>query len=308
VAQVARAFEQEHLADVRDAAQLRKALHHAQPEVVFHLAAQPLVRASYADPLETFSTNVMGTANLLDAARQAGSVRAVLVVTSDKCYREQDRPHAETDPLGGHDPYSASKACAELVTDSFRAAYGMPAQGIGVATVRAGNVVGGGDWTADRLMPDLLACIDRGQPVHLRRPAAVRPWQHVLEPLAGYLLLAERLLDDAAAYSGAWNFGPDEGQAQPVLTVVERLLALAADSGLALPAPVIGAAAANLHEAAVLRLDASKAQRQLGWQGRLDLAASLRWTWQWHQAWREGNPMHDTTLRQIRDYQALTSS
>jgi CDP-glucose 4,6-dehydratase len=191
------------LADVRDREALLEAVTTAQPEVVFHLAAQPLVRASYADPTGTFATNVMGTAHLLDALRQQSGVRAIVAVTSDKCYRDLGPPCRETDALGGHDPYSASKAGAEIVAASYAASYGLP-----LATARAGNVIGGGDISTDRLVPDLLRAIDTGAPVHLRHPEAVRPWQHVMEPLAGYLRLAERLMADPAGFAGAWNFGP----------------------------------------------------------------------------------------------------
>jgi CDP-glucose 4,6-dehydratase len=306
VAGVRQAFEAHHEADVRDAATLLQAIRAAQPEVVFHLAAQPLVRASYRDPLETFSTNVMGTANLLDAARQCGSVRAVVVVTTDKCYREQEAAHRETDPLGGHDPYSASKACAELVTESFRAAYTLPARGLGLASARAGNVIGGGDWTPERLLPDLLQAIASGQAVRLRQPGAVRPWQHVLEPLAGYITLAQALLAEPARHSGAFNFGPDAAQAQPVSAIVSRLLAMAAAEGVVVQPAMIESSedAPMLHEAPVLRLDASKAQQQLGWRGRLALDDALRLSWQWHHAWQRGQDMGAFTRRQIDDYRA----
>ncbi len=307
VARVGQAFERQHEADVRDAAGLREAMLAAQPEVVFHLAAQPLVRESYRDPLQTFSTNVMGTANLLDAARQCDSVRAVVVVTTDKVYREQARAHREGDALGGHDPYSASKACAELVTDSYRAAFDLPARGLGVATARAGNVYGGGDWTPERLLPDLLHAIGNRQTVRLRRPAAVRPWQHVLEPLAGYLLLAERLLQDPAAFGGAWNFGPDARQEQPVIEITQRLLALAQASGVAVKpveiVPPVGDDA--LHEAQVLRLDADRARQRLGWRCRFEIEDGLRWAWQWHQAWQAEQDMRDFTQQQIGAYNAL---
>lgn len=309
VAGVAQAFDRHHVADIRDAAGLRQALLDAQPEIVFHLAAQPLVRPSYREPLETLATNVMGTAHLLDAARQCDSVRAVVVVTTDKCYQEKDSAHLEIDPLGGHDPYSASKACAELVTACFRDAFALPGRSLGVATARAGNVIGGGDWTAGRLVPDLLQAIGKRQPVRLRHPAAVRPWQHVLEPLAGYIRLAEKLLDDAPRYSEAWNFGPDATHALPVQAIAARLLSLAERGGTPVhPIEVeTPAGPAVLHEAPALRLDAGKARTQLGWPCRLDLDAALELTWQWHQAWLRGQDMGEITRRQINDYCALVA-
>ncbi len=312
VAGVAALCAQHTLADVRDAAALQAALHAAQPELVLHLAAQPLVRASYHEPLETFSTNVMGTANLLEATRCCASVRAVVIVTTDKCYQEQTGehtggwpwPYRETDPLGGHDPYSASKACTELVAASYRSAFQFTERGVGLATVRAGNVIGGGDWTPERLVPDLLAAFSAGQAVTLRSPHAVRPWQHVLEPLAGYLLLAERLLAEPARFASSWNFGPDAAQCQPVLALVNGLQALARADGIAVPEARIEAPPAALHEAAALRLDASKAQQQLGWQGRLSLAQALALSWQWHAAWRAGADMAACTQAQIASFAA----
>ncbi|ASM78824.1 CDP-glucose 4,6-dehydratase [Vitreoscilla filiformis] len=295
------------LADVRDAAAVNAALHAAQPDVVFHLAAQPLVRTSYHEPLGTFSTNVMGTAHVLEAARACSSVRAVVVVTTDKCYQEQPGwpwPYRETDPLGGHDPYSASKACTELVAASYRSAFQFTERGVGLATVRAGNVIGGGDWTPERLVPDLLAACSAGQVVTLRQPHAVRPWQHVLEPLAGYITLAERLLAEPARFARAWNFGPDAAQCQPVLALVQGLQALARADGIAVPEARIEAPPAALHEAAALRLDASQAQQQLGWQGRLTLPEALALSWRWHAAWRARADMACVTRRQIADYAA----
>jgi CDP-glucose 4,6-dehydratase len=310
VAAVPAAFEREHIGDVRDAAQLRTSLLAAEPEVVFHLAAQPLVRQSYHDPLETFSTNVMGTAHLLDAVRHCDSVRAVVVVTSDKCYREQAGAHRESDALGGHDPYSASKACAELVTASYRDAFTLPTRGVGVATARAGNVFGGGDWTIDRLLPDLLRAIGSGQAVQLRHPGAVRPWQHVLEPVAGYVALAERLLADAVTYSSAWNFGPDADQALPVLEITHRLLALARAGGATVPSVQVLPPPGDevLHEAPLLRLDAAKARQQLGWQDRLTLDQALGLTWSWHQAWQQGQAMRELTQHQIHSYRTLCAA
>lgn len=292
-------------ADVRDAATLREALAAAQPEVVFHLAAQPLVRASYADPLGTFATNVMGTANLLDAVRQQAGVRAVVVVTSDKCYRDLGAtPCRETDALGGHDAYSASKACAEIVAASFASAYELPGRGTGLATARAGNVIGGGDVSTDRLVPDLLRALDSGAPLHLRHPGAVRPWQHVMEPLAGYLALAERLVENPSSYSSAWNFGPELAQCLPVSTVAQLLMAQAQREDVQPPRLTLGDGA-GVHEAGILMLDSSKAAERLGWRGRLALEEALHLTWQWHLAHRMGQDLHALTLQQIDSYAFL---
>ena len=290
------ALQAEWIADVRDRETLLQAVTTAQPEVVFHLAAQPLVRASYADPVGTFATNVLGTAHLLDALRQQSGVRAIVAVTSDKCYRDLGAPCRETDALGGHDPYSASKAGAEIVAASYAASYGLP-----LATARAGNVIGGGDISTDRLVPDLLRALDTGAPLHLRHPEAVRPWQHVMEPLAGYLRLAERLMDAPARFGGAWNFGPDDAEAQPVRVVAARLLAHAQADGLT-PPPLTLGDGSGVHEAGVLRLDVHKAAEQLGWRGRLTLDEALRLTWQWHRAARSGQDLQAFTLQQIDAY------
>lgn len=300
LAGVRQTLQADWVADVRDAPTLLDALITAQPEVVFHLAAQPLVRASYADPLGTFATNVMGTANLLDAVRQYGGVRATVVVTTDKCYRDLGPPCRETDALGGHDPYSASKAGAEIVAASYAASYELP-----VATARAGNVIGGGDISTDRLVPDLLRAIDAGTPLHLRHPDAVRPWQHVLEPLAGYLQLAEGLLADARDFGGAWNFGPADLHGQPVRTVASLLLAHARADGAALPELSFGDGS-GVHEAGALLLDSNKAAKHLGWQGRLSLDEALHLTWQWHRAYRSGQDLQALTLQQIDSYSSLS--
>jgi CDP-glucose 4,6-dehydratase len=293
---VRQALQSEWIADVRDAATLLEAVITAQPEVVFHLAAQPLVRASYADPLGTFATNVMGTANLLDAVRQQSSVPAVVAVTSDKCYRDLGPPCREVDALGGHDPYSASKAGAEIVAASYAASFNLP-----LATARAGNVIGGGDISTDRLLPDLLRAIDAGTPLHLRHPDAVRPWQHVMEPLAGYLALAQGLLDDAPGFSGAWNFGPADRHGHPVRTVAEQLLAHAQADAAVTPVLTFGDGS-GVHEAGVLMLDSTKAAERLGWRGRLTLDEALCLTWQWHHAHRMGQDLHALTLQQIDSY------
>jgi CDP-glucose 4,6-dehydratase len=287
------------IADLRDADALTRAVQAASPEVVFHLAAQPLVRYSYAEPVETYAVNVMGTVNLLEAVRRTPGVKAIVNVTTDKCYenREWIWPYRENEPLGGYDPYSSSKACSELVTAAYRRSF-LDSAGVGLASARAGNVIGGGDWAADRLVPDFLRAIDAGQPLVIRSPDAVRPWQHVLEPLAGYLLLAERLLESGAGFAEAWNFGPDEADARPVRWIVERLC------GCCPGARWQCDQAPQPHEAHTLRLDSSKAKAMLGWRPRWSLAQALEKTLEWHQAWRAGRDMADESLRQIGLYLA----
>lgn len=289
------------VADVRDAEALTRALASTQPEVVFHLAAQPLVRASYDAPVQTYAVNVLGTVNLLEAVRRCPSVRAVVVVTTDKCYANQDWiwGYRETEPLGGHAPYSSSKACAELVTAAYRQSFLGP-QGVAVATARAGNVIGGGDWAADRLLPDFFRASDAGRALEVRHPRAIRPWQHVLEPLSGYLLLAERLVADGAAIAGAWNFGPGEGDARSVEWVLDRLSAHIGNAGWQ---PTAGQ---HPHEAHQLRLDSAKAASLLGWRPRWGLDQALEHTAAWHQAWRNGGAARALCQAQIRDYESVT--
>lgn len=283
-------------ADVRDAAALARSLANARPEIVFHLAAQPLVRRSYAAPLETFETNALGTANLLESVRSSASVRAVVVVTSDKCYESAGagRPHSESDPLGGHDPYSASKAAAELITDSYRRSFLADPAGPRVASARAGNVIGGGDWGEDRLIPDLVRAALAGVPLRLRNPAAVRPWQHVSCPLSGYLLLAQALCADASA-ARAWNFGPDPDDTRSVEEVVRELSARW-PSGIAWETDP----GEHPHETSVLALDSALARDQLGWRPPLGFAEAIEATAAWYAAWRSGADMREATLEQIR--------
>jgi CDP-glucose 4,6-dehydratase len=290
-----------HVADVTDGGALAGALSAAGPSVVFHLAAQSLVRRSYAAPLQTFATNVLGTAHLLEAVRRTPSVEAVVVVTSDKCYDNRERPqgYREDEPLGGADPYSASKAAAELVTAAYRRAFF--AGGPRVATARAGNVIGGGDWAADRLVPDAMRAVARGEALRVRNPSAVRPWQHVLEPLGGYLVLAERLAE-SDAFAGAWNFGPREDDAVPVATLVELLLGLW-DGGRWQAAPEADAP----HEAGLLRLDWTKARERLGWRPALTLKEAAALTVAWYRAAGDGASAaacHRLSLEQIAQYEA----
>jgi CDP-glucose 4,6-dehydratase len=287
---------QSHFGDIRDLPWVRGVFAAAAPEVVFHLAAQPLVRRSYAEPVETYAVNVLGTAHVLEAARQTASVRAVVVVTSDKCYenREWCWGYREDDSLGGHDPYSSSKACAELVAAAYRRSFGGPA----IATVRAGNVIGGGDWAEDRIIPDVVRALVAGQPIRLRRPGAVRPWQHVLEPLHGYLLLAERLCTHGEDFAEAWNFGPRDDGALPVRDLVEQFLTTWGE-----PATVLTDGPTGPHEAGFLKLDWNKAHTRLGWQPLLSLSETLDWTAAWYRL-HLTDPAAAPVLtgRQIRDY------
>ena len=305
IAGVAAVLASDTRADLADLARLKSALDQAQPEVVFHLAAQPLVRASYRDPVGTLASNVMGTAHVLEAARAIDGVRALLLITSDKVYenREWAYPYREVDSLGGHDPYSASKAAAEIVAASYRSSFfagetGHPAR---VATARAGNVIGGGDWAADRLMPDCVSAFVKNEPVRLRFPQAVRPWQHVLEPLGGYLQLAERLsAPDGARFAKAWNFGPDASGDATVREIAEATASLWAEGARV----ECALSAENSHEAGLLRLDSTLARTELGWKPRWSLDQALAQTVAWYQAWTRGADMAAISLDQIRAYQA----
>ncbi|MDR1462180.1 MAG: CDP-glucose 4,6-dehydratase [Azoarcus sp.] len=286
------------IADLRDADATDRAMREARPEIVLHLAAQSLVRQSYADPAQTYAVNVMGLVNLLEAARRDASIRAILIVTSDKCYENQNWPwgYRENDPLGGHDPYSSSKACAELVAAAYRASFfNAQASQTFLATARAGNVIGGGDWAKDRLIPDILRAITAGEPVRLRKPEAIRPWQHVLDPLNGYLLLAEKLYREGGDHTAAWNFGPADEETKPVKWLAERLLQHWKPQEIRLEID----ARAHPHEAHHLKLDASRARAQLGWRPCWKLETALAQTAAWYRAWQKGENMRDVTLRQI---------
>jgi CDP-glucose 4,6-dehydratase len=290
-------------ADICDFARLRTVLVDHQPEVVFHLAAQSLVRESYREPLRTVATNVLGTANILEAVRAAHSVRAVVVVTTDKVYenREWPHPYRESDRLGGRDPYSASKAAAELIAASYRSSFfgGPDTHPAHIATARAGNVIGGGDWAVDRLVPDCIRAFTARQPVALRYPQAIRPWQHVLEPLSGYLMLAERLAwATDERFSHAWNFGPDADCDASALTVAQTVANLWGDRA----AVVDQDSQTHPHEAGILGLDNSRARTTLGWRPRWDLPQALQYTVEWYQHWSKGADLRDVTLRQIRSY------
>jgi len=268
--------------DIRDGARMEEMARSFKPDVVFHLAAQALVRQSYVDPVETFDTNVRGTANILNALRLAGNPCAVVVVTSDKCYenREEDYAYRETDPMGGHDPYSASKGCEELVAASFRSAFFAPAGMIHLASARAGNVIGPGDWAADRIVPDAIRAFRAGKSLSVRNPRAVRPWQHVLEPLGGYLRLGQALMEQGAAVAEGWNFGPDPASAQDVGTLADQLVVAWGGEAQwqAEPNP------ANPHEAHLLQLNIKKALSRLNWQPTWDFETTVRRTAEGYQA------------------------
>jgi CDP-glucose 4,6-dehydratase len=283
------------LADVRDAEAVRAALADARPEVVLHLAAQPLVRRSFAAPRETYEVNVMGTVNVLDAVRLVPGVRAVVNVTSDKCYenREWEWAYREDEPMGGHDPYSSSKGASELVTSAYRRSFFDAPDGPRLASARAGNVIGGGDWGEDRLIPDVMRAALADAPVHIRNPGATRPWQHVLNPLSGYLALAERLWDDPSAAT-AWNFGPDEGDARPVGAIVGRLDELW-PGGLRWERD----AGEHPHEARYLKVDSSRARARLGWRPRWGLEQALESIVEWYLALRDGEDMRAVSLGQL---------
>lgn len=290
------------LAEICDLDQLCRAFHTFQPEIVFHLAAQALVRQSYLEPVETFATNVMGTVNVLEAARRSPSVRVVLVVTSDKCYENKEwlYGYRENEPLGGRDVYSSSKACSELVTAAYRASFFSTDGSPVVATARAGNVIGGGDWAKDRLIPDIMKSIRDGRYVQIRSPNAVRPWQHVLEPLHGYLLLAQALWDDKQRFAGPWNFGPDEDSTRSVSWILDAIAGVCGQ----MPRVRVDQSEQSL-EAIHLKLDSTKARTQLGWTPRLDLPTALRWTTEWYLQYNDNEDPRTLTLDNIKGYQKM---
>jgi len=290
------------IGDIRDLESLRRTINSFAPDVIFHLAAQPLVRHSYVAPLETFSINVIGTANVLECVREMASVRAVLCITSDKCYenREWHWAYRESEHLGGHDPYSASKACSELVAQSYRRSYFELADSActcAIATARAGNVIGGGDWSKDRLLPDIVRHFSDSRTLKIRNPAAIRPWQHVFEALHGYLLLGQRLIEEGAAYAQPWNFGPDERSARPVEWVT-RHMAERWGRG----AQWIVETGGHPHEACYLKLDSSKARDRLGWCPVWSLEQAIEDLTDWHRAQLAGEPMRSWSLQRLNHY------
>jgi CDP-glucose 4,6-dehydratase len=301
--------------DVRDLAALKKAVAEAKPEIVIHMAAQALVRLSYREPVETYATNVMGTVHLLEAVRATPSVRAALVVTSDKCYenREWVWGYRENEPMGGHDPYSNSKGCAELVTAAYRSSFFSAAAGAGVASIasaRAGNVIGGGDWAEDRLIPDCVRALLKGAPIQVRNPHSIRPWQHVLEPLSGYLALAEAMFTETSGtggrrYAEGWNFGPELSDARPVNWIADRMVER---WGRGARWERVGGSADGKpepHEAHYLKLDCSKAHAELNWTPRLRLDQTLDWIVDWYQKVQAGESALSVTLQQIERYESL---
>jgi CDP-glucose 4,6-dehydratase len=286
-----------NIGDIRDFLKLKKSLLEFNPEIIFHMAAQPLVRYSYDNPVETYEVNVIGTMNLLEAARSCDSLHAIINITTDKCYENlgYEKSYKESDPLGGHDPYSSSKGCSEILTSSYWRSF-FKSKGVGVATARAGNVIGGGDWAFDRLIPDILMSFDNDESVLIRNPKATRPWQHVLEPLSGYLVLGQKLYLNCDKYSDAWNFGPDESDSKPVEWILNNMTSKWPNSSWKLDnnfAP---------HEAGFLKLDISKAKIELGWQPTWNLDFSLKKVVDWHKAWKNNENMQIICLHEIEDY------
>jgi CDP-glucose 4,6-dehydratase len=288
-----------YIGDIRNAGKLREIIGRHAPDIVFHLAAQPLVRKSYEDPVETFDVNVMGTVKLLESLRSADSIKVVVNVTTDKCYdnKEWEYGYREIDPLGGHDPYSSSKGCAEMVTDAFRRSF-FRDRNIHIGTARAGNVIGGGDWAEDRLIPDLIRASRCRQSPLIRNPYAVRPWQHVLEPLGGYLMLAESMWTQGARFAEAWNFGPNEDNVLNVGEVAKRVLTLWG-SGI----DWVTDGRISPHEAQMLKLDCSKAALKLGWTPKLSMNETLTWTVDVYKQFYEGADMRSILMAQISDYE-----
>jgi CDP-glucose 4,6-dehydratase len=289
------------IGDIRDLPAVERAVAETEPDIVIHMAAQALVRRGYREPVETYATNVLGTVHVLDAVRRLSKARACLVVTSDKCYenREWIWPYRENEPMGGRDPYSNSKGCAELVVSAYRASYFAQA-GMGLASARAGNVIGGGDWSEDRLVPDLIRGFIDQKPTMIRQPNAVRPWQHVLEAIHGYLTLAERLWHDPVAFADGWNFGPGDAGAVPVHIIADSLVAKWGDGAM-----WTRDSEAGVHEAHLLKLDSTKARTLLRWQPKLGIEEALDWIVRWHRAHSERGNMREFTLHQIERYLTL---
>lgn len=299
LARVGEAIASSTIGDIRDYEKLSAVVAARRPEIVFHLAAQPLVRYSYQRPLETYSVNVMGLVYLLEAVRSIRTVKALVNVTSDKCYEDRglSMPYREEEPMGGHDPYSSSKGCAELITAAYRSSF-LASAGVAIATARAGNVIGGGDWAADRLLPDFFRALDSQASLAIRSPHAIRPWQHVLEPVSGYVMLAEGLATRGASLAESWNFGPEEEDARSVGWIVEHLTS--SHPGVSWNCTTIP----QPHEADYLKLDSSKARARLAWRPRWRLETALDKTLEWYLACRNGRNMRDVTVSQIAEYLA----
>lgn len=293
-------LEQSYFADIRDLVSLKNAIEDAQPDIVFHMAAQPLVRYSYLHPIETYTTNVMGTANILEGTRRVDSIRATVIITTDKCYenKEWEWGYRENEAMGGSDPYSSSKACAELITSAYRQSFFSDAGSSNqIASARAGNVIGGGDWSIDRLIPDAIRAFEVGGKVKIRNPQSTRPWQHVLEPLSGYLVLAQQLYVEGAFYASSWNFGPSEKDNRSVQEVLELLIAKwgghAAWEKEGIKQP---------HEAKLLNLDCSKARNILGWTPKWNLETAISKIVEWHKVFGVKGNIHDVSVLQISQY------
>ena len=290
---------QTEIGDIRNLQQLSQSIRAFNPDVLLHLAAQPLVRLSYKEPVDTYSTNVMGTVNVLEAARYAPQLKSVVIITTDKCYenREWEWGYRENEPMGGHDPYSNSKGCAELVVSAYRRSFFYTNDTVAVASARAGNVIGGGDWADDRLIPDILRAFEQQQPVIIRNPLSTRPWQHVLEPLSGYLVLAERLYNEGNAFAEGWNFGPKDDDCQPVQWILEKMVQFWGEV-----ARYEWDKSEQPHEANFLKLDCSKAATRLKWHPQWRLADTLEKIVHWHRAWLRGADMQTHCLYEIKGY------
>ena len=290
---------QTEIGDIRNLQQLSQSIRAFNPDVLLHLAAQPLVRLSYKEPVDTYSTNVMGTVNVLEAARYASNLKSVVIITTDKCYenREWEWGYRENEPMGGHDPYSNSKGCAELVVSAYRRSFFYTNDTAAVASARAGNVIGGGDWANDRLIPDILRAFEQQQPVIIRNPLSTRPWQHVLEPLSGYLVLAERLYNEGNAFAEGWNFGPKDDDCQPVQWILEKMVQFWGEG-----ARYEWDKSEQPHEANFLKLDCSKAATRLKWHPQWRLADTLEKIVHWHRSWLQGADMQTHCLYEIKGY------
>ncbi len=291
------------IADIRDGKKLEKSILKFKPEIIIHMAAQPLVRESYKNPHETYETNIMGTVNLFEAARKCKAVKAIVNVTTDKCYENKEhlRGYKESEPLGGYDPYSSSKACSEIVTSAYRNSFfnfkEYKKHGVALASARAGNVIGGGDWADDRLIPDIIRAISKGKKVLIRNPKAIRPWQHVLEPLSGYLSLAEKLYKNGNKYACAWNFGPKDTDAKPVEWIVKRMCAKWGNNAV-----YTIDKGRHPHEAHYLKLNCSKAKTEMNWIPRWNLAKAIDKTIEWTLAYKKKENLHKMCLKQINEY------